>query len=48
MYDLGRGFLVVISIITFPAIISLNMAVIVAVKTKARLNKTNSNIVLAC
>ena len=40
-------FLLVVSIITCPVVISLNVLVIVAVKTKARLN-TNSNIVLAC
>ena len=40
-------FLVAISIITSPVTISLNVLVIVAVETKARL-KTNSNILLAC
>lgn len=40
-------FLVAISIITCPVTISLNVLVIVAVETKARL-KTNSNILLAC
>lgn len=40
-------FLVAISIITSPVTISLNVLVIVAVGTKARL-KTNSNILLAC